>query len=293
MPGHTGGSSVQDLIGNALNIQQLLLQRRSQDENERQQLASRIALFQSIAARTSREGQAVLAAQFEDQGLVGDTDLDILFAGTAQDPASTASRSVERGAKVLTDDEKLRLDREAVIREITGGGSLGFALSGQAGELTSEQLIRALEADIGVGLTEDQTIDAEIRREGLALNWISIVDRSALGEAELAVRMSIAEMDQRLGLARILASGNDDAQATASLNTFASLARNLEANQRGMSETDILAHYLTMQTIFQRLFDQGYPMDPHLFDDVISEIRKDGVNTDRPWWERLFKLGAR
>ncbi len=292
MPSH-GSTTIADLINTAMGVQSLLLQRRSLAERERQQLASRIASFQSIGSQIDRPSQELLASQFEEQGLVGTTDLEALFGATAQEPAAVQARTAERGTAALPAEDQTLLDREAAINQITGGGSLELALAGQAGELSTEELLQATRANLGVGLTANQAVDAEIRNASLGLNWIDITQRSALGEASLATRLQIADLDNRIGLARILAQNNDDVQAVASLNTFASLSRNLEANRTGLSETDILSSYIAMRVIFQRLNAAGYPVPPDLFDEEIAKIQRGGVSTSRPWWERLKRIGAR
>lgn len=265
-------TTVQDVIQTALRVQDLLLARRSQDEVERAGLVQRIATAQGLATTVDRETQPIIAQQFEEQGLVGDTDLDPLLAGGALDPRAETSRSAERGLAALPEEDLLQADREAALQQLTGGGSLELGLAGAADQLNPEQLLRSVEAGVGVGLTAAQSVDAEIRNRGLELNYLDLTQRGALGEAELATRLAIADMDARLGLARIMAEEQGDINAAAELSTFASLARNLEANKTGMSNTDIIAHLTAMKTIFTRLNAAGYPVPPDLFDQDIDDI---------------------
>lgn len=290
-------ADIKDLVNTALQVQNIQLGRRAQQEQERQQLASRIALMQTVGSRLSRDAQTQLAAEVEGQGLVGGTDLDNLFAGTAQDPSSMAARGAEEGMANLSPEDMATATREGALQTLMGGGTVDLGTARAAEELGQEDFFSALRSGLGLELNAVQEIDVALRNKGLELQWIDMTQRSALQEAGLEVQMAIAEMDARLGAARLMAEQNGDMDVTAELQVFASLARNLETNRRGMNNTTALAHLETMRTIFSQINAKGYPLPTDLFDEEIESLQGGGgfdpFGWLNRWWQGRQREGNR
>lgn len=267
-------STFQDVIQTALQVQDIQLNQRAQKEREIQNLAQRVALMQAVGSNLERGAQEGLSQQFERENLVGNIDLGQMFEASPVSPQAASARAAEAGMQGLPEEDMATAEREAALQALTGGGSADLAVTQALSGIPEEEITQAARIGLGTGLDAGQNLQAEIQTRGQELQWLDMTQRSALAEADLQLRDHIAHLDYSLGLSRIKAVADGDLNAAAELSTFASLARNLESNKTGMSNTDIIAHLTAMQTIFQRLEKGGYPVPGDLFDEDIESLRE-------------------
>lgn len=185
--------------------------------------------------------------------------------------------------------------RANTISKITTGQSRGQLAMGEAlAGLSPEEQSYGAGIGIGTQLSAGDLQQAQIAAKGHELQWMSITQQGALGQASLAIQAAANDFNQQMGMAKLLADARGDINATAELQNAASFMRNLETNKNTMSAVEIRMHTEAIGMSFKRLEEAGYPVPTDLFegmteDDIIQTPWAGVVK----WWDRAKRRSNR